>query len=576
MKTNHKTVMRTLIAIMTTLAMIAGMAACKNKSTDVEDNLNSGENVSYEKAERALLKNGLSGYSTFSGMLDSSAGGSGELTFTFTPEQYINDLLASSGMSPVDSLNPTTLKLGAVIESDSKSYLNLAYLNGSKEVLSLDYWLDGNDLIMSLPALLDKYLTIKADDIYGDMGMMSMMDFALASPAQTIDFPSDEALQSLSDAVFDKYFELVSKARVREDVEIEMNGAKFTTDRTTINLNEKNLSELALVFLKAVRSNKEIKDFIIEVYNTSMPFSEFDVELLNEILDEAIEDGEEFLANLDREPETIATMVVYISGSHIIRREFSNVYGEVKIIVSGYETKDEYFSEFLIEDNDGKNGYMRFSNSGEKDGDSSTGVLIIDFNDMDENEKWREHFTFTADYKNVTATSGDISISFKGSDLPESVGIELSYRTDSFTGSLTLGGVKVGTAELIWKDNFSGKAKPTINSGNSIDLLNDDSSDLSEDLLANLIKITESFENDGYDILGLSVFQTISTYLEFMNGGYYNSCPLCGEDSDICYYDCYEYDYDCPDCGQEDCYYDCGPCFFCDSIDCVDYECFEY
>jgi hypothetical protein len=566
---NQKNPLYIIVAVLTTIAMVATMltmSACK--SDEVEIDPYAGENISYEEAERALIKDGVSGYSALSAMMKTAEQtGSTKMTLTLTPEQYITDLLADTGMT-VGKLESTTIGFGAVLENGNIFY-DFSYAIGDTEIMSGDVWIDSDNLIMMIPQLLDKYVVFDLSD-FNDMfnligGMYSMYSFADMLSLDAFGFPelpSEEAVNAVVDAMLDKYFEIAADSEVEEDVDITINEKSFNTDRTEIELTDRQLLEIALAFIKAVDACDEIKTFVQEYYDFTVPshlteysYFQFDV---NESVADLIEELENELD--EAEEKTALTMNVFVSGTKIVKREIVTVderymWNEEKSIeyestvtIINYNNKGEYFYEFIAEDG-WDDSVFRISDAGSRVDSELSGRI-----ELESKNEWSPFKTSITYSDLVFCKDGGFSASDITLSIPDMVqgergDFKMSFRHDSFVGSFSLGGIKVASAELTFTDSYEGKPAPELNSANSVaaDDLEDDDADFE--------KVLEAMEKAGQDLFRL--------FFEINSAG--RLCPGCG--SIGCYYDC-----GCPECGEEGCFYDCYPCWYCQEQDC-DGEC---
>jgi hypothetical protein len=440
-----------ITAVLLALSMLLSIAAC---SSDTETGSLSGaiDTLSYEDAERALIKGGMSGYATLSEFWNNSAqnsAGSGRMTLRLTPEQYITDLLQETAGMHVGILNPTVFDVG-VFSDGSDMYYGFSYKNGMSEVLSGEFWLDSNTFIMNLPQLFNKYLTTDVSFLGAELAeAMAMLE---ESTADLPEMPSEQALEAVMNAVFDEYFELIKNAPVRENTEITINNRAVTANKVEIELTEETMTLLAIALLESVSVCNEIKGFIQEIHDMSSPFTHFNVDA--EISD-ALREGRKALAELD-DNEVFGTMTAYIRGGDIVMREF--IIDDVTISLA---IIDDY-SEFVMKDD---NNVIRVIESGEN--------VTVDIETDDER-----------------------------------VTLEMRLRDDSFVGSLSIGGVKAATAELIWEDDFAGKPVPALNATNSVDMDNINESDAMV-IMENATKIATGMESGGYDIIGLMIMMPL-------------------------------------------------------------------
>jgi hypothetical protein len=514
---NNKNPLYIIIAVLTTIAMVFSMAACRTapdsddgSSADTGDSIAddgspiiAAENLSYEAAERAFFSSGVEGYSAVAGLFkEMSTTGSEKVTLTLTPERYIIELMGMDGGFDIDKINPSIFEIGSVVDENGV-FAEFAYKSGDTAILSADMWVNANDIIMSIPKVLDKYMVIALDEVPGfDMDMFSDL-MSLDLPT----LPGEEAINAVLNAMFDKYFEIIKDSPVQEGVEVDVNGRIVVTDKTEIVLGADVMIEMVIALLEAVMDSDEILDFLDDVIDMSGMGVLF-VPDMKEIIANAIDAMEYELENYEESDEFV-TMSVFVSGSSIIKREFSIISEgfnfdtyetedkETLITIITFKNNNNYFYEFIVED---ENSYMRVVESGKNDGGSFTGEMTIEYED-----RWSD-FEIIVSYENVTVTEkgeitdGEISVSMDESIMNESFELLLRFYENRFVGSLTLSGVKVATAELEWTDEFAGKPLPTVNAGNSVSF--DDVDDYSSEMEENLAQIMTDFMQDGgFDLI---------------------------------------------------------------------------
>jgi len=256
----------TIISALTMAAMLAGLAGLSG--------CNMHGNASYEDAERALIQKG-------TGLLPlrGNDGHKGNATITVTPEHHLLELLK------VDSLNTTTFEIHSKVSGED-TYSALTYKNGETEVLTVDTWFDGNSLILHLPKILDKYLSLDLDGLNLDL------------PQSLSKLPSKEEADELSAKLLDEYFSLISDTVIEEDVELSVEGSLVRFKKATIRITDEMLAKLGLLMLTELEQSESAQK-----------------------LQKALE-------AIDT-PKEVATMEVYIKGAGIVKRvvEINEIHG---------------------------------------------------------------------------------------------------------------------------------------------------------------------------------------------------------------------------------------------------------
>ncbi|MCL2633482.1 MAG: hypothetical protein FWD34_03095 [Oscillospiraceae bacterium] len=512
-----------IVAVFVMLAMVLTMAACKNNESNYDDRDRDRDrdkddnkviaNVPYEEAEKSFVKGTTRMYSSFNAMAQTIQDGEGgSLVFSFTPEDYILDLMRGSGIDVPARINPTVFEINSEIKGNDM-YAGYAYKNGNKEILAMDMWLSGNTLIMYIPKLADKYLSM-----YIDSDDMTMMMQSLYSPLEMDmpNLPSEAAVDRLLDAVWQEYFELTKGAPVEKDVAITIGSMNVNCDVATVEMDNVMFGKLVIAFLEAVADNKEIKDFITEMVKESDPYYYYDFDI-DEILREAIDEIKYDLVDYPSEDGGTVLMKVYVNGADIVKREFTAIeYDGEKMMYASYaniEKGGKYELDVMYETYyDGT--YVRVTDSGNKSGGSSTGKMSMS-TVYEEYDWWQGEYVIktmscTLDYKDVTVdrdgafTGGEITFA-SDNMYEESFSLELKFRKDNFGGSLIVGGVKFATVEMTWKSGYSGKPAPSLNANNSVDMddyWSDAYYEVSDQMETNLMNMADSLDDNGiYDII---------------------------------------------------------------------------
>jgi hypothetical protein len=514
MKTN-KNLLYIVIAMLTAVSMVLAMAACGADTANEEDGGNrdrttseEGEgtptpteldNLSYEQAERKLIEDGAGEYSKLAGVFkEANDNASGEMTLTLTPQEYILDILGVD-----EKVSDTVFEIRSATQGKD-AYAGFTYKSGKKEIISADFWLNGNDLILNLPLFFDKYLSMDLEGMLDNMGIDSE-SITDAMDSEFPELPSEKAIKEILNVAIDEYFSLVgSSITVDEGVELDINGTKVSADKNTIEMTDEIVFEIILSMLKAVNDNNEIMSFIDEL--AVQLGGDTDAE---EIMEEAIKSIED---EIDFADGDAFTMTCYVYGSQIVKRVIEDDEAEITLIT--FESGNNYFVE-LDMDIDGEK--IKMTESGKKDGNSLTGESEMDF------RIHGEKFNVKIEYENLTIndkfeiTDGTINIS--SNDVAGyKASLKLEFGKSSFKGSLVISGVKAATVELKWNDSFKAPPAPSISSSNSIDLeeLGDDAMVMFMTAFATgFMQITTSYE-DNYDLIGYFILNQFEELLGAM------------------------------------------------------------
>ncbi|MCL1789600.1 MAG: hypothetical protein FWG33_04505 [Oscillospiraceae bacterium] len=473
MKRNSKLYMIT--ALFTTFAMIAGMFVLAGCSENTRK-------VSYESAERALIKNAMSEYSVLEDVfqkLSSNQNNEKTLTLSVTPKTFIADLLG------VTEINPTVFEISGAGDGND-GFANIIYKNGTKEILSGDFWVSNRQIIMSIPQLLDKVLftdtgifdTLDENIGYNNGIVMSSFSniFNTGISGGVPEIPSENAINALITAALDEYFALTADMPAEKDVEIDINGTAVNTEKIEIEITDEMVYKITVAVLNEVQNNQEVKAFINEIADMVMPHSLITGDSGIETMISGIISETETALETITEPEINATMAVYISGSDIVKRVItppeSQAIGD-EIAVTTYKNKNDYFTEVIY--NVGGNHYSFIVSGNKKSGEFSVAVDGI------ENYKVEV---------NGTCTDG---------------------KKGSFNGEITVNGINFADIALTWSDKADSKPAPALDSSDSINLNEPAQLEtIGMELLGSVMSLADTLDDDGvYDIIGLLIQQNL-------------------------------------------------------------------
>jgi hypothetical protein len=511
MKINKR--LLTLIAVLTTVAMVLSLAGCRSDESSSSDPL-AGDNVSYEQAERGLFKSSMSEYSALQAVWSSQLQNqSGKYSMTLTPEEYIIDLLRESSGGLFETLNPSTVDLAVALDAGNMFY-GLTYKNGDKEIAALNMWLTENNVIFSVPQLLGKYITIDSSmlEMFGMAGMLDSLN------PDVPELPSEAAIQAIIDAAMNKYFELVKDAPVTGEVALTVDGRELSADKTEIELTDEIMLEVSIALLKAVDASSEIKGFINEFIEL-MDLDSLQLENnFDSALAKAIEKVEAELAEIDN-PEVKAVMNAYVVGSLIVKRELTVPDEDGKITLVSINANGEFFTDMIFE---GEGSLLRVTEKGTNADSVYTGVADIQIKSSIMGSNF--DYTVKMSYDGLTlndkfeVTAGNIKISM--ADIPGLGNGELSltFRSDSFVGGFTIDGVKVATAEISWEDSFTMPAVPSVDASNSVSAESMDEYTMAE-VMANLAQLMIEFETGSYDLLAALIVPIVVSMTGMLGGG---------------------------------------------------------
>jgi len=490
--------MKKFLALLTAAAMIMSFTACKAKETDGGEgtdndggNKKSGGTVSYEDAERGFFKKGTGGYSK---LLDVTSGASdgATMTITFTPEDYITDMMGGV------QLNPTVFDIAANMAGNDV-YVGYIYKNGSKVNMTADMWMNGGSMIMLIPNLTDKYIVTEVEQgVNAAMGGYTDALGKLPAP------PSEAEIEKVVNKVYDEYFELFKNVEPEKDVEVSAGGITVKSEKTEIRLTDESVMKLALALLNAVKESDEIKnymtDFVAIMAETDPSIGSVDI---NSLIDEAVKSLNDDLAN-ETGPditENVVTMAVYISGSDIVKRDMTVYTNGAEYGYFSYTSLNDgnsYATEALTRTSDPAT-LMSVTDSGTASGGTRTGESVFTVN-AGENE----NCTIKAAYSDLSENSGKITLT-SDDIIPGGAEIGLTYGKNSFIGSFAMGGVKVATVEIAVSEGATAKPVPALNESNSVSADNVSSVfDASVNPFANLD------DNGVYDLVGMMLFGQMS------------------------------------------------------------------
>jgi hypothetical protein len=556
------------IALLTTCAMVLGIAGCNEKtftpltegegefaeiaeieaiSAELEEGIVAiSGNLSLEDVVRGAFADAMNEYSSVAGLIDAMNVTSADMSLTLTPEEYIKNLLG------VEKLNPTVLEMTSVVDG-ANLYSGFSYLNGAEEMLSGDVWLNGAELIMHFPQLFAKYF-------FADLGADDMpMLWEMILNQTAFDMPSEAAVNALIDSLLSAFFNVVDY-ETESGVEIDINGHKFKTDKTTIEVTDLMGLQITYFMLEDILNNDDIWSLYESLFGMSMyPGMNHDYDYRAEaqqslewLAEEIFEYDED-----DAEGGAVITMDVYVSGSDIVRcvvnvieymldieyiwdaqfdwdsqfdwenmtdeeydaiewpdfwADAPKIPVETTIILSMYDKGDKYFAELVMSSDD-----VAFivTEDGKRHGDKMSGKIKVDYVDTTFAD-WGETVAFEleAEYKDISMnelyefTGGEIIIRIDEESIGKAA-MKLTFAEDSFAGTLTLGGIRVATAELAWAYGVDAKPVPELNPRNSVNLLDFDYDvkELDKSFNEGLDAMLAKYTAHGVDLIGFFVVE---------------------------------------------------------------------
>ncbi|MDR0222233.1 MAG: hypothetical protein LBI38_01680 [Oscillospiraceae bacterium] len=481
---------------------------------------------SYERAERSFVKNGVTAYSALSGLTESSDGG--EVVVKFTPEEYILNFMRDDlYMDVPQTINPTTVILRSAVDGGDV-FAGLTYKNGEKEIVSADMWLKGDEFVLYIPKLAEKYLKASIESAGYDV------DYSGIYSAASVNMPSDKEFEKIYDAVWDEYFNLTKDAPVKKNAEVSLGGISLKCDAVEIEITEEMAYKLALALLKAVDKSDGVKTYINDCFNQVYDYGYYGSAgfEIDGVISAGIDSLEMLIADANGS-ESIIVMVVYSNGGNIVKREiFPSGDDGVGFTYTALESKGKYETEVVLKSGETT---VKLTDSGENQKGVYTGEtrLNVKYKDTEwDYDTWEyrevsKDVGVSASYSGLTfdkddrITGGDITITSGAltEELGDVVAIKMSFRENGFKGSLELGYVKVATVELTYSEGFSGKPYPNLTGDNSVDMddtYSDTYYDLSEQAGRNLLIIVDDLDDNGvYDIVGYvlkDVFALYSSY----------------------------------------------------------------
>ncbi|MCL2072136.1 MAG: hypothetical protein FWH07_07900 [Oscillospiraceae bacterium] len=451
------------VAAIITFSMLLGMfgmSGCRENT----------EAYSYEQAERALISSALSSYSSYPSLTEAlqKYNKSGRVNLTFTPREYLARLLGE------EKLNPTEFEI-----NKGETFSNIIYKNGEKEVLSGNIWLNENEAIIGIPQLLSKYILADLNavpnggglDIGAIATMVSNAVTSFAANPQELAPLSEESVQTFVNTVIDEYFAVTADSESFGITDLVINGTNVEATTTVIEFTDEMAYKVALAALRAVQGNAELKELIGEIAKAAMPGG-MAGSLVELLITGYIGTLEENLAAIT-EPEIIAQMTVYISGSEIVAREIHTI-GELQGVSINTHSLGDYFFKQLT----------YFDSSLSVSADKKTGKFELN--------------------SSINYGAENYRIKFEGKCGKERI-----------EGEIFADGIEIGTIVLTFGDSvIESKPAPALNPDNNIDL--GEISQLFE-LLEALAALNENLDDDGvYDVVGALLMH--SPFAPGMNG----------------------------------------------------------
>jgi hypothetical protein len=507
--------------------------------------------TSYERAERSSVNGLATGLSSMFAITDTSE----SISITITPSREAASL---PGMSWLSDLGSLTFDIEGIYEGGDFFWaLGMSMLGID---VSMSMWQIGEQFIMQFPEISRYYIVLS-----------EIMDMSAAMQMPDVDLEAviNEAA-AIGTKVLDRYFELTKDAGVLRREDVRVGNITKACDVYEIIIDGDFVLDILIVGFEAFLDSDEIMRVFRDIYDQSNAGYEdaWWYQSFDEMMDEA---KDEIYSLRPRDIDIEATMLVYISGRDVIKREIK--IEEVTISFASASEGSDYVREARV--SVGRDGTLRYIEEGQtaRSGES-TGKMTFSYRD-----RW-DSYAFTIEYKDFKFEknglfSGEIEFLFP---IPgESFGVEIkldstvSGDNQFIKGSLFVLGMRVVDIEIDYRTNTGKRIdRPSMNSGNTLDLDNYD----------DVMKLIEDFMNwaEGFDLNSdvLYMLEDILWELEYMlwRAGMYDLADLlsdalggygwddwCSGD-EYCWCDwCYDYNYGWDDWCSGDEYCWCDYCY---------------
>lgn len=288
------------------------------------------------------------------------------------------------------------------IVADAVSSLNkgsgdLSVMLGEQKIADLEYYVDAakGTSYFKCPQISDKYFAIKneATSPFGDGDGVSVAGFAsallpsdaLGTVKKAVDVLPEE--KEVNDLI-NKYIEVALSEITDDDVEkssesVTAQGVEQKLTVLKLNISEKLVIKMALAVIAEARDDSEILDILKDaekVVNEEMGDGEETVNLVEQFqsgIDEALKNGNDYLAELDGTGETFATLIDYVDNSHNIVGRSLEVDGAD--MFSAIKTKDGSDIGYEL----AAGGVIAVKGSGTQKGDAVTGTFTMSVNGLE-------------------------------------------------------------------------------------------------------------------------------------------------------------------------------------------------
>ena len=267
----------------------------------------------------------------------------------------------------------------------TKSSGTLALVLGEKTVLNAEYILDNEKGVAYLRCkeLSDKFIKFEIPNMSGSaftamstVAANSASSSALNNIYDLMEYsPSEEEL----DKLFKKYIDIVLKQVTDDDVtkeagEITANGITQNCTVLKLNITDKLLLNVVKAVLTEAKNDKEIIAIIERFEKGIKEISEIEgnaVEEYKKGIDDALENVDETIAELEGNGKEYFSLIDYVNGSHeIIGREVA-LNGTTALSILSAENGKDIGYEFSVA------GKLSFTGKAQKNGEAVTGDFSL-------------------------------------------------------------------------------------------------------------------------------------------------------------------------------------------------------
>lgn len=435
-------------------------------------------------------------------------GGTLDLMLSFEPSQDAKDMLSDDIFGDVedevtksvtDVINNTNeiLLSGSYKVKNNRVSSDLGLEFDGKDIASYEFAADVKDMdyFFRIPELKEQWLGFEmgsSSDLYGVSEFIEMYKMILEDPASVISPEELEEEINKYAGIWGSFAEDV-KVEKKESVAVCDINVNYTV--ATVDLNDKELDELAVKYLEAMKSDKVLKNIAVNKLNAVKDEAEY-----ADDLDKEINELRDDLAENAYDNETVVSIDTYIDAAGTIRGfEFRNDDDDSLRLVLGRDGS-AVRGEMMV--SEGNEPLFKASLKAEESGKSYSGDLTFTYSDFygsDEESVYVNFSNVEVKDEEKGYFSGDISVIAPDTDTID-ISCSSDGKSEEIKYNILIDGTNYGSLKLAYALNDGADIDmPSKNGAFMVDITNIDDYDgyITSDELAEFVK--NSLEKIGID-----------------------------------------------------------------------------